>query len=114
MRERIDLSSDITVLVAQLRRLAATRIGKRLGIGELVLVDPTLAQVIIDIDAAISAWGDYVASEEGIEPDELREEWEYLKRRIIRKASLLELRRLSENTRIFVAASDEAKRGEDD
>ena len=110
MKERIDISSDISILIAQLKRLAASRLGRRLEIGELVLVDPKLAQIIIDLDAAVETWGEQAAREEGLDPKELLEDWRALRRRIIRKAALSELRKLSENTRIFVAASEEEER----
>ena len=108
---KIDFSSDISILLSQLKRLAASRLGKRLGVGELVLVDPILAQVIVDMDSAISTWGDYVAREEGVDPEELRELWKSLRERIVRKAAIVEIRRLSEPTRIFVAASNEREEG---
>ena len=110
MKERIDISSDISILIAQLKRLAASRLGRRLEIGELVLVDPKLAQIIIDLDAAVETWGEQAAREEGLDPKEFLEDWRALRRRIIRKAALSELRKLSENTRIFVAASEEEER----
>ena len=109
---RIDFSSDISILLSQLRRLAASRLGKRLGVGELVLVEPRLAQVIVDMDSAISTWLEDVAEEEGVDPEELRELWRSLRERIIRKAAIVEIRRLSEPTRIFVAASNEEREEE--
>ena len=105
MREKIDLGSDIALLLAQLRRLAASRLGQRLGLKELVLVDPELAQVIIDLDAAVSVWGD----------KEVKQEWEALKRRIVRKAALIGVKKLSESSLLFIAAAAESKeRGEEE
>jgi len=101
VREKIDLGSDIALLLAQLRRLAASRLGQRLGLRELVLIDPELAQTIVDIDAAVGVWGDR----------ELREEWEALKRRIIKKAALIGVKKLSESSLLFIAAAD-SSRGE--
>jgi hypothetical protein len=69
-----------------------------------------LAQTIIDIDAAVETWGEEAAREEGLDPRELLEDWRALKRRIVRKAALNEVRRLSEPTRIFVAASEAEER----
>lgn len=99
MREKIDLGSDIALLLAQLRRLAASRLGQRLGLRELVLIDPELAQTIVDIDAAVQVWGGR----------ELREEWEALKRRIIKKAALIGVKKLSESSLLFIAAADSGR-----
>ena len=100
MREKIDLGSDISILLAQLRRLAASRLGRKLQLGELIFVDPRLAQTIVDLDSAIDAWGD----------DELREEWLALRQRIIRKAALAGVRVLSESSRLFIAGAEEGGR----
>lgn len=102
MREKIDISSDISVLIAQLKRLAASRLGRQLGVGPLVFIEPRLAQAIIDIDSAVKTWGD----------KELREEWEALKKRVLRKAALMGIRRLSEQSMLFIAAAEE-KRGDE-
>ncbi|MCE4601263.1 MAG: hypothetical protein F7C38_06850 [Desulfurococcales archaeon] len=102
MRERIDISSDIGVLIAQLKRLAASRLGKQLGLGPLVFVEPRLAQALIDIDSAVKTWGD----------KELSEEWDALKRRVLRKAALTGVRKLSEQSMLFIAAAGR-ERGEE-
>jgi len=98
-RDRIDLSSDISFLLAQLRKLAASRLGRRLRVNELVFVDLDLAQAILDVDAAVEAYGDR----------ELKAEWKRFRQRIVRKAALKQLKQLSETTRLFVAG---AGRGE--
>ncbi len=95
MKEKIDFSSDIGVLIAQLKRLAATKLGKQLGIGPLVFVDPELAQALVDVDNAVRRY----------EPD-LKDEWEQLKRRVIRKAAIIGVRELSEQSMLFIAAAD--------
>ena len=100
MKERIDLSSDISILLAQLRRLAASRLGRKLQLGELIFVEPRLAQTIVDIDNAVEVWGD----------DETREEWRALRQRIVRKAALAGLRKLSESSRLFIAGAEEEER----
>lgn len=102
MREKIDLSSDISLLVAQLKRLAASKLGKKLELGELLFVDSKLAQAIIDIDAAVKMYGD----------KEIQETWGALKRRVIRKAALQGVKELSEASRLFIAGA--AEREEED
>jgi len=96
MREKIDLSSDIGFLLAQLKRLAASRLGRRLRVNELVFVEPDLAQIITDIDNAVEVWGD----------KELKEEWKALRKRIVRKAALIGIRRLSETSQLFIAGAE--------
>ncbi len=105
MREKIDISSDISFLIAQLKRLAASRLGRRLRVNELVFVEPELAQVIIDIDNAVEVWGD----------KELKEEWKALRKRIVRKAALLGIRKLSETSQLFIAGAEgKEEKGEEE
>jgi hypothetical protein len=101
VKEKIDLSSDVSILLAQLRRLAASRLGRKLQLGELIFVEPRLAQTIVDIDNAVEVWGD----------DELREEWLALRRRIVRKAALVGLRKLSESSKLFIAGAEAEESG---
>ncbi len=100
MREKIDLSSDISLLISQLKRLAASRLGRRLKVNELVFVEPELAQTIIDLDNAVEVWGD----------KELKEEWKALRKRIVRKAALEGIRRLSETSQLFIAGAEAKER----
>ena len=104
MRERIDFSSDIAYLIAQLKRLAAARLGRKLKLGPLVFVDAELAQVIIDIDSAVRLYGD----------KELKEDWKALRRRVIRKLAVIGIKELSESSRLFIASGGESAKTEEE
>lgn len=95
VRERVELDIDTRELVRRLQRLAASRLGRELGLGLLIFVDPGLAQDIVDIDGAVQEYGD----------DELKKQWERFKKRVVRKNALPVLHELSETTRLFIAVS---------
>lgn len=112
MRERID-RSDPRELLRQLRRLAASRLGRRLQLGELVLVEPYVAQLVIDLDSALEKYLDDVAREEGVDPEEVRTYWRGLRMQIVRKSTVRRLEEFSEVTRLIMAAPPGARRGEE-
>ena len=111
MRERID-RSDPRELLRQLRRLAASRLGRRLQLGELVLVEPYVAQLVIDLDSALEKYLDDVAREEGVDPEEVRAYWRGLRMQIVRKSAVRRLEEFSEVTRLIMAAPPGARREE--
>ena len=96
-RERIELS-DPRELLRALQRLAASRLGRELGLGLLIFAEPRLAQYIIDIDSAVDQYG-----------SDIKHEWEMLKRRVVRKAVIPYIRKLSETTRLIMATAREEK-----
>ena len=68
----------------------------------MVFVDPELAQALVDVDNAVRRY----------EPS-LRDEWDQLKRRVVRKAAIIGVRELSEQSMLFIAAADNRRESDE-
>ncbi|AGK60956.1 hypothetical protein Asulf_00952 [Archaeoglobus sulfaticallidus PM70-1] len=102
MRARVDDGNDVKFW--QLLKLSATRLGKKLDIQDLIFVDIEVASALLDLEHAIKKY----CNEEEVK------EFDALKRRIIRKIALKELKQTKEMTRLWIASSGGKDSGEDD
>lgn len=103
MREKVDLS-DPRTLARIIHRLSATRLGQRLGLGELLLMRPGDAQLVVYFDSVLSRYLDSVAREEGVDADSVKEWWESIRRQIVQSSVVAMVSEFSESTRLIMAA----------